>query len=139
MKAHAGVLIAATLLVAAAVPMLAHHSIAAEFDTAKPVTVTGTVTKLDWMNPHIWVYMNVKDESGKITRWQFEGGPPNSLRRNGWTKDSLKEGDTVTVEGLRAKDPVNAEGTYIGNARNVTLPGGKRVFSGSAEDGGKQQ
>lgn len=119
--------------------MLAHHSIAAEFDSTKTVTVTGTVTKLDWMNPHIWVYMSVKDESGKVTKWQFEGGPPNSLRRNGWTKDSLKEGDTVTVEGIRAKDPVNAEGAYVGNARNVTLPGGKRVFSGSAEDGGKQQ
>ena len=65
--------------------------------------------------------------------------PPNSLRRNGWTKEALKEGDMVTVEGIRAKDPVNAEGAYVGNARNVTLPGGKRVFSGSAEDGGKQQ
>ena len=128
------VLIAASLVVAAAVPMLAHHSIAAEFDSTKTVTVTGTVTKLDWMNPHIWVYLNVKDANGKVTRWQFEGGPPNSLRRNGWTKDSLKEGDTVTVEGIRAKDPVNAEGAYVGQSRTVTLPGGKKVFSGSAED-----
>jgi len=133
------VLIAASFVVAAAVPMLEHHSIAAEFDSTKTVTVTGTVTKLDWMNPHIWVYLSVKDASGKVTNWQFEGGPPNSLRRNGWTKDALKEGDTVTVEGIRAKDPVNAEGAYVGNARNVTLPGGRRVFSGSAEDGGKQQ
>jgi len=133
------VLIAASLVVAAAVPMLAHHSFAAEFDSTKPVTVTGTVTKLDWMNPHIWVYLNVKDASGKITKWQFEGGPPNTLRRNGWTKEALKEGDIVTVEGTRAKDPVNAEGAYVGNARNVTLPGGRKVFSGSAEDSGKQQ
>lgn len=138
MRAKLGILMAGTLL-AAALPILAHHSIAAEFDSTKTVTVTGTVTKLDWMNPHIWVYLSVKDESGKVTKWQFEGGPPNSLRRNGWTKDSLKEGDMVTVEGIRAKDPVNAEGAYVGNARNVTLPGGKRVFSGSAEDGGKQQ
>jgi Family of unknown function (DUF6152) len=138
MKAKFAALTAATLVMAA-VPILAHHSIAAEFDSTKTITVTGTVTKLDWMNPHIWVYVNVKDASGKITKWQFEGGPPNSLRRNGWTKDSLKEGDTVTVEGIRAKDPVNAEGAYVGNARNVTLPGGRRVFSGSAEDGGKQQ
>ncbi|MCU1337043.1 MAG: hypothetical protein JWO19_2624 [Bryobacterales bacterium] len=138
MRAKLGVLIAATLLVAA-VPILAHHSIAAEFDSTKTVTVTGTVTKLDWMNPHIWVYLDAKDASGKITKWQFEGGPPNSLRRNGWTKDALKEGDMVTVEAIRAKDPVNAQGVYIGNARNVTLPGGKKVFSGSAEDGGKQQ
>lgn len=139
MKAKLPVLIGGMLLVASAVPMLAHHSIAAEFDQSKTVTVTGTVTKLDWMNPHIWVYVDAKDASGKVTKWQFEGGPPNSLRRNGWTKNSLKEGDTVTVEGIRAKDPVNAEGAYVGNARNVTLPGGKRVFSGSAEDGGKQQ
>lgn len=139
MRAKLGLMAGAVLVFAAAVPMLAHHSIAAEFDSTKTVTVTGTVTKLDWMNPHIWVYLNVKDASGKVTKWQFEGGPPNSLRRNGWTKDALKEGDTVTVEGIRAKDPVNAEGAYVGNARNVTLPGGRRVFSGSAEDGGKQQ
>ena len=133
------VLIAAGLVVAAAVPMLAHHSISAEFDPTKTVTVTGVVTKLDWMNPHIWIYVDSKDASGKIAKWQFEGGPPNSLRRNGWTKNSLKEGDTIKVEGIRAKDPVNAQGVFIGNARNVTLPDGKRIFSGSADDGGKQQ
>ena len=138
MRAKLGILMAATLL-AAAVPILAHHSISAEFDTTKTVKVTGVVTKLDWMNPHIWVYMDAKDESGKVAKWQFEGGPPNSLRRNGWTKNSLKEGDTVAVEGVRAKDPVNGQGVFIGNARNVTLPDGRRVFSGSAEDGGKQQ
>ena len=139
MRAKLAILIAAGLMTAVALPILAHHSVAAEFDATKPVTVTGTVTKLDWMNPHILVYVDAKDASGKITKWQFEGGPPNALRRNGWTKEALKEGDQVTVEGIRAKDPVNAEGVYIGNARNVTLPGGRRVFSGSAEDGGKQQ
>jgi len=138
MKAKLAVLIGGTLL-AAAVPILAHHSISAEFDPSKTVKVTGVVTKLDWMNPHIWVYIDAKDDNGKIAKWQFEGGPPNSLRRNGWTKNSLKEGDMVTVEGIRAKDPVNAQGVFIGNARNVTLPDGRRVFSGSAEDGGKQQ
>jgi hypothetical protein len=138
MKTKLGALMAGSLL-AAALPILAHHSISAEFDSSKTITVTGTVTKLDWMNPHIWVYLDAKDAAGKITKWQFEGGPPNSLRRNGWTKDALKEGDTVTVEAIRAKDPVNAQGVYIGNARNVTLPSGKKVFSGSAEDGGKQQ
>jgi hypothetical protein len=130
---------AAAILMAAALPILAHHSISAEFDTTKTVSVTGVVTKLDWLNPHIWVYVDAKDAAGKVTKWQFEGGPPNSLRRNGWTKDSLKEGDKVTIEGIRAKDPVNAQGVYIGNARNVTLPDGRKVFSGSAEDGGKQQ
>ena len=138
MRANVGILMAA-LLLAAAVPILAHHSISAEFDSNKTVKVTGTVTKLDWMNPHIWFYMDVKDQGGKVTKWQFEGGPPNSLRRNGWTKEALKEGDMVTVEGIQAKDPVNAQGVYVGNARNVTLPSGKRVFSGSADDGGKQQ
>jgi Family of unknown function (DUF6152) len=133
MRINLGVLMAATMLTVA-LPILAHHSMSAEFDSTKPVKVTGTVTKLDWMNPHIWVYVDVKDESGKIAKWQFEGGPPNSLRRNGWTRNALKEGDTVTIEGIRAKDPVNAEGAFVGNARNVTLPGGKRVFSGSAED-----
>ncbi len=133
MRTKLGVLMAATLL-SAALPVLAHHSMSAEFDSTKPVTVTGVVTKLDWMNPHIWVYVNVKGEDGKIAKWQFEGGPPNSLRRNGWTRNALKEGDTVTIEGIRAKDPVNAEGAFVGNARNVTLPSGKRVFSGSAED-----
>jgi hypothetical protein len=133
MRLNLGVLMAATMLTAA-LPILAHHSMSAEFDSTKPVKVTGTVTKLDWMNPHIWVYVDVKDENGKIAKWQFEGGPPNSLRRNGWTRNALKEGDMVTIEGIRAKDPVNAEGAFVGNARNVTLPGGKRVFSGSAED-----
>ncbi len=133
MRLNFGVLMAATMLTAA-LPILAHHSMSAEFDSTKPVKVTGTVTKLDWMNPHIWVYVDVKDENGKIAKWQFEGGPPNSLRRNGWTRNALKPGDTVTIEGIRAKDPVNAEGAFVGNARNVTLPGGKRVFSGSAED-----
>jgi hypothetical protein len=133
MRLNFGVLMAATMLTAA-LPILAHHSMSAEFDSTKPVKVTGTVTKLDWMNPHIWVYVDVKDENGKIAKWQFEGGPPNSLRRNGWTRNALKEGDTVTIEGIRAKDPVNAEGAFVGNARNVTLPSGKRVFSGSAED-----
>ena len=127
------------VMLAAALPILAHHSISAEFDPTKTVTVTGVVTKLDWMNPHIWVYIDSKDASGKVAKWQFEGGPPNSLRRNGWTRNSLKEGDTVKVEGIRAKDPVNGQGVFIGNARNVTLPDGKRIFSGSAEDGGKQQ
>jgi hypothetical protein len=121
----------AGLLVAAAVPMLAHHSFAAEFDENKKVTLKGSVVKIEWQNPHIWIYMDAKDDAGKSERWQCEGGPPNTLTRNGWTKDALKEGDAVTIDGRRAKD-----GSNTCNARSVTLPNGHMVFAGSAEDGG---
>lgn len=125
------VLTMAGLLVAAAVPMLAHHSFAAEFDDAQKVMLKGSVVKIEWQNPHIWLYVDVKDESGKDVRWQCEGGPPNTLTRNGWTKDALQPGDTVTIDGRRAKD-----GTNTCNARSVVLPNGHMVFAGSAEDGG---
>ena len=138
MRTRLGILTGAVMM-AAALPILAHHSISAEFDSSKMVTVKGTITKVDWMNPHIWVYVESKDASGKVVKWQFEGGAPNSLTRSGWTKNALKQGDSVTIEAIPAKDPVNADGVFIGNARNVTLPDGRRVFSGSPEDGGKQQ
>lgn len=121
----------AGLLVAAAVPLLAHHSFAAEYDANAKLTLKGTVTKVDWMNPHIWVYIDAKDDSGKMIHWQCEGGPPNTLTRNGWTKDALKIGDEVTIEGFRAKD-----GTNTCNSRSVTLPDGRKVFAGSADDNG---
>src|SRR5580765_6990477 len=87
-----------------AAPLLAHHSFAAEFDANKRVTLKGTVTKVDWRNPHIYVYLNVKDGSGKVTEWACEGGPPNVLLREGWTRTSVKEGDEVTIDGAVAKD-----------------------------------
>ena len=114
-------------LLLAAVPVVAHHALAAEFDSSKPVKFTGTVKSVDWMNPHIYVNIESKDETGKNVVYSVEGGPPNSLYRNGWRKDSLKAGDQVTVEGSRARD-----GSTTANARSVKLPDGRRVFGGSS-------
>jgi hypothetical protein len=107
----------------------AHHSFAAEFDGNKRVTLNGTVTKVDWRNPHIYVYLNVKDDKGASIEWACEGGPPNVLLRQGWTRDSVKEGDQVTIEGALAKD-----GSKRCNSRTVKLPDGRNVFAGSSED-----
>jgi Family of unknown function (DUF6152) len=116
------------LLCGLTVPMLAHHSFDAEFDRAKRVSLTGTVTKLEWMNPHIWVYLDVKDDAGKVTKWQCEGGAPNMLKRSGWNRESLKEGDKITIDGALSKD-----GTNTCNANSVVMADGKRVFAGSSE------
>ena len=107
--------------------VIGHHSFDAEFDRNKPVTLKGSVTRVDWGNPHIWVFMDVKDETGKVSNWGVEGGAPNALFRNGWRKDSLKVGDIVTVEGFRGRD-----GSQRANANRVTLPDGRRVFAGSS-------
>jgi hypothetical protein len=112
---------------AAAVPLLAHHSFAAEYDANKPITITGTVTRLEWMNPHARFYVDVKEADGKVTQWNFELGAIPVLLKQGWRKDSLKPGDQVTVEGSRAKD-----GSTPANARSVKLPDGRRVFGGSS-------
>ncbi len=114
-------------MLSAAVPMLAHHSFSAEFDNNKKVVLKGNVTKVDWLNPHIWIYLDVKDDSGKVASWQCEGGAPNSLTRNGWTKNDLKKGDAVTINGTLAKDASNTC-----NASTVALPDGRRVFAGSS-------
>jgi hypothetical protein len=119
--------IVAGLAIAMAQPASAHHSFAAEFDASKQITLTGTVTKLEWMNPHIWVYLDVKDEKGTLEHWQCEGGPPNTLTRNGWSQNSLKVGEPVTIDGALAKD-----GSRTCNARVVKLPDGRSVFAGSA-------
>lgn len=120
-------LVFAAGLAAAAVPMLAHHSFSAEFDNSKPVSLQGTVTKVDWLNPHIWIYLDVKDASGKVASWQCEGGPPNTLTRNGWTKNDLKKGDSINVTGTHAKDATNTC-----NATSLVLPDGRKVFAGSS-------
>jgi len=122
------------LMLAAAVSAYAHHSFAAEFDANKPVKITGAVTKVEWQNPHVWFYIDVKDaSSGKIANWGIEMGSPNGLMRIGWDRKTMKTGDVVTVEGSRAKDESNNA-----NARAVTLAStGKRLFAASSQ--GQQQ
>ncbi len=114
--------------VTAALPLMAHHSFAAEFDSKKQVTLTGFVTKVEWTNPHVWFYMNVKDESGKVTNYGFEMGPPHLLQGSGWTRNTMKLGDELTVNGSLAKN-----GTPRVNARAVTTKDGKRLGAASSE------
>jgi len=121
----------AALFLSLSLPALAHHSFAAEYDQKQPVTIKGVVTKLDWMNPHVYFYVDVTESDGKITHWACEAGNPNALARRGWKKDSLKVGDQVTIQAFRAKDA-----TYTANARTIVLADGKKIFAGAADDGG---
>ena len=111
----------------------AHHSFVAEFDGDKPVTLKGAVTRVDWRNPHIWVYLDVKDASGKVTPWQCEGGAPNALTRQGWSRTTFTLGEDITVEGWRAKD-----GTNTCNARTWKLANGQTVLAGSSAGNGPE-
>jgi Family of unknown function (DUF6152) len=123
--AGVGVLMVFTALALAA-PALAHHSFAAEYDASKPVTLKGTVSKIEWTNPHARFYVDVKETDGTASTWNLELASPNVLVRNGWTRKSLNIGDEITVQGSMAKD-----GSKMANARVVTLASGKRVFAGS--------
>jgi hypothetical protein len=112
-------------------PVSGHHSFAAEFDSTKPLTVTGIVQKLEWTNPHARLYVDAKDDKGAVIHWDFELGPPNGLMRRGWNRNSLKQGHVVTVEGFHSKTQ-----PHIANARSVKLPDGRQVFAGSSFDVG---
>ena len=130
MRSRSALVIALAGLLSAAAPLVAHHSFSAEFDAAKPFKMSGTVTKIEWMNPHTFFYIDVVDEkTGKAMNWAMEMGSPNALTRAGWSRNSMKIGDVVSVEGSLAKD-----GSPTGNARSVTLEStGKRLFAASSQ------
>ena len=111
-------------------PASAHHSFSAMYDSNRPVKVSGSVTKMDWRNPHVYFYLDAVDATGKVVNYAVEVATPNALQRNGWKRDSLKAGDKVTVEGFLARD-----GSNHVNGRSVILPDGRKVFSGAADGG----
>lgn len=130
MRAHLCWVITITTLFLMAKSALAHHAFAAEFDARKPVTLKGTVAKMEWVNPHAWIHIDVKTEEGKVERWEIETGNPNALIRRGFTKNSLPSGTEVTVSGYRAKD-----GTMRASGYELMLKDGKRLFVGSSGTG----
>jgi Family of unknown function (DUF6152) len=126
MMRKTGLLVAAALLVAA-VPALAHHAFSAEFDQAKPVKVAGAISRLEWTNPHAWLFVDSKSPDGKVVTWRFEMGAPNALLRAGWSKNDIKPGTEVTVSGFLAR-----AGGSVGNAFQVRLPDGRDLFAASS-------
>jgi DNA/RNA endonuclease YhcR with UshA esterase domain len=133
MKVKLSVTAAGLGMLLGALPAPAHHAFAAEYDVNKPVKVSGTVSKVEWTNPHSRIYVDVKDDKGVVTNWNFEIGSPNHLFRAGWTRNTVKEGDQVTMEGYSAKD-----GSHMAQTRNVTLADGRKVpgFGGADDSGG---
>ena len=130
MKTKLVVLVVGVGMLLAAVPVWAHHAFAAEFDSNKPVTLRGTITKMEWINPHSWVHINVKDPDGKVTSWMVEGGPPNALFRRGFTKEAMPLGAEILVQGYQAID-----GSKRANGRDITFADGRKLFLGSSGPG----
>ena len=140
-KSSIGSLIAGVILLAAAAqPIFAHHSFAAEFDMNKPFTVTGVVSKVAWQNPHVYVYVDAKDDSGKVLTYALECNSVNTLLHKGWTRDALKKGDQVTVSAYTAKDPRPlSDGSIHANARSIKMADGHTVSAGTSADEGPQK
>lgn len=130
MRAKLAVAVAGTAWLLAAAPAQAHHAFAAEFDAKKPVKLTGTVTKVEWINPHAWIHIDVKGPDGKVVTWMIEGGTPNTLLRRGIDRNSLPAGTEIVVDGYQAKN-----GTNRANGRDITFPDGRKLFLGSSGTG----
>jgi hypothetical protein len=130
MRAKISAVVVGLGMVMATRPALAHHAFTAEFDANQPVVLKGAVSKTEWVNPHSWVYLDVKDDAGKITTWAIECGAPNALLRRGWNKNNMPIGMEVVIDGYRAKN-----GSAIANAKDITLPDGRKLFVGSSDTG----
>ncbi len=130
MRTRLSIVVLGLGLLSAAVPLVAHHSFAAEYDAQKAVKFTGTVTTMEWINPHAWIHIDVKKPDGKVESWMIEAGAPNALLRRGFTKASLPVGTVITVEGYQAKDGANRA-----NGRDITYQDGKKLFVGSSGTG----
>jgi Family of unknown function (DUF6152) len=130
MRTKLAIVVASAFLVLATAPAWAHHAFAAEFDANKPINLQGTVTKVEWINPHAWIHIDVKKPDGKVESWMIEGGTPNTLFRRGFTKESLKVGAEIKVDGYQAKD-----GSMRANGRDLTFPDGRKLFMGSSGTG----
>ena len=130
MRTKLSVVVVGFAVLAAAVPIVAHHSFAAEFDSAQPVTLSGTVTKMEWINPHAWIHLDVKKPDGTVEAWEIETGNPSALIRRGFNRNSLPPGVEITVQGFRAKD-----GGMRANGRDLTFKDGKKLFVGSSGTG----